>query len=145
MRQKRGAQQVLQRGHDDVDVEGHTQAQQQARARANDSHHRPLHHKNAHDAGRAGAQGAQYGDVGALVGDRHHQGTDQVERGHRHDEGEDDEHHAFFHLYGGKPAAVLPRPVAHQVATAQCVTEVLRHQTRLVQVAQLQAHAGGAF
>src|SRR5256885_3955366 len=58
---------------------------------------RSLHHEDAHDAGRRGAQRAQDGDVGALVGHRHHQRGHQVERGHGDDEREDDEHRSEEH------------------------------------------------
>ena len=42
-------------------------------------------------------------DVGALVGHRHHQGGHQIEGGDGDDQRQNDEHHAFFNLHGGKP------------------------------------------
>ena len=52
------------------------------------------------------AQRAQDRDVGLLVGDRHHQRRDEVERGHRDDQRQDDEHHALLDLHRGEPVAV---------------------------------------
>ena len=111
--QKIGAKQLLQRRHEHINIEGHTQSQGQAGKGANHAHHGALHHKDSHDALRAGAQRAQNGNVGPLVGHSHDQGADQVERRHRHDQGQNNEHHAFFKLYGGKPGAVLAGPVAN--------------------------------
>ena len=94
---------------------------------------------------RAGPQRAQDGNVGTLVGHGHHQRAHQVERRHRHDEGEDDEHHAFLKLYGSKPGSVLARPVAHKQVARQRGQQLLSHLARLVQVLDFQAHASGAF
>ena len=129
-------EQLLQRRHDHVDVEGHPQAQQQPGQRANHADHRPLHHEYAHDAARAGTQCAQNRDVGAFVGHRHHQGADQVERSHGNNQREDNGHHGFFHLHGREPGAVLPRPVADQDFPGQGLGQLRGHRTRLVQVAQ---------
>ena len=136
---------MLQRRHDHVNVERDPQTQQQTGQGADHSHHRALHHKNAHDAGRTGAQGTQNGNVSALVGHRHNQRADQVERGHRHDEGQNDEHHAFFNLHRGKPGAVLAGPVTNQQIAGERAAERIRNRARLVQVAQFQAHTGRAF
>ena len=76
---------------------------------------------------------------------RHHQHGHQVERGHGHDQREDDEHHAFFKLHGGEPGAVLARPVAQQHAAGDHGAELVHHAAGPVQVLELQADARGAF
>ena len=107
---------------------------------------RALDHEDAHDRARARAERAQDRDVGALVGDRHHQRGDEVERGDRDDQRQDDEHQALLDLHRGEPVAVRaassrargpagPRLCASSAATA----------ARLVQVLQAQLHAGRAF
>ena len=136
---------MLQRRHDDVNVEGNTQAQQQPRQRPDHPHHGALHHENSHDAARTRPQRAQNGNIGPLVSHRHHQGAHQIEGCHSHDERQDDEHHAFLDLHGGKPGAVLARPVADVQVTRQRTGQHIRHGPRLMQVAQLEPHARWAF
>ena len=51
--------------------------------------------------------------VTAITSVRH-----QVERRHRDDQREDDEHHAFLDLHGGEPGACSARPVADQELAA---------------------------
>ena len=80
---------------------------------------RALHDEDAHDRARAGAQRAQDGDVGALVGHRHHQRRHQVEGGHRDDQRQDDEHQPLLDLHRVEPVAVGARPVAHHQARRQ--------------------------
>ena len=145
MRQKTGVQQLLQPRHDHINIERDAQPQQQARQRANHAHQRALHHEDGHDAARAGPERAQNGDVGPLVGHRHHQGAHQIERRHRHDEGEDDEHHAFLQLHGGEPGFVLPRPVANEQVAAQARAQFTRHRAGLMQVLEFEPHTRGAF
>jgi hypothetical protein len=54
---------------------------------------------------------AQDRDIGLLVGNGHHQCGDNIKRGHRNNQRQDDEHHFLFHLYGAEVIAVLMRPV----------------------------------
>ena len=138
-------QHLLDRGHDHVDVECNQQAQCQPRHGADHADHGTLHHEDTHDAFGARAQGAQNRDVGALVGHRHHQRGHQIEGRHRHDEREDDEHHSLLDLHRCEPGLVLLRPVADQQIARERVHELHRHFRGLVQIAQLQAHAGRSF
>jgi hypothetical protein len=58
---------------------------------------------------------------------------------------QDDEHHALLDLHRGEPGPVLARPVADQQVAAQAGGQLVGHFARLVQVAQLEPHAGRAF
>ena len=104
-----------------------------------------MHHKNRQDARRAGAECAQDRNVSAFVRHGHHQGSDQIKSRHRHDESEDDEHHAFFDLYGGKPCAVLSRPITHDHFATQKGGEFISHRARIVDVLNLETNTAGAL
>jgi hypothetical protein len=95
---------------------------------------------------RAGAQRAQDGDVGFLVGHRHHQRGHEVEGRHRDDQRQDDEHQPFFSICTArKKLAWLRVQSAHQQAVASTGCRSSRATARrLVQVGQLQLHAGDA-
>ena len=90
-----------------------------------------------------GAQRAQDRDVGLLVGDRHHQGGDDVERGHRDDQQQDDEHHVLLDLHRAEEIGVAARPVAivqrRGRASAAASRATWRESNRSC---ELQAHAG---
>ena len=95
------------------------------------------------DAGR-GAERAQDRDVGALVGHRHHQRRDEVERGDRDDQRQDDEHHALFDLHRARTSCGSCCVQSRDAATSppRLLRELARHLRRRVQVLQLQPHAG---
>src|SRR5574337_609302 len=143
-RQEGDAEHAFDRGHDDADVEGDEQPEDDAAQGADDAGGRPLHDEDAHDRSRARAQRAQDRDVGALVGDGHHQRRHQIERRDRDDQRQDDEHQPLLDLHRVEPVAVGSRPVAHQQPGAEPARERIGHLARRVQVAQPQLHAGRA-
>eukprot|EP01022_Parablepharisma_sp_SALTPOND_P029462 TRINITY_DN735_c0_g1_i1.p1 TRINITY_DN735_c0_g1~~TRINITY_DN735_c0_g1_i1.p1 ORF type:complete len:1397 (+),score=453.90 TRINITY_DN735_c0_g1_i1:9191-13381(+) len=136
-------EQALDGRHHHIDVQRHQHAQADADGRADQAHQGALDHEDLHDRPRRRPQGAQDGNVGLLVGDRHDQRGDQVEGGHGDDEGQDDEHHALLGLDRREPVAVLLRPVAQVEVTGQGTGQLLGHLRRLQHVADAQAHAGG--
>ena len=138
------AENAFDEGHDDAHVQRQHDAADHAQRTAQQAHQRALDHENLHDGKRRGAQGAQNGDVGLLVGDRHHQGRDQVERGHGDDHAEDDEHHVLLALHQRIPAGTGARPVAHPQLARHRRFEFARHLRRLVHVVQTQTQAGRA-
>jgi hypothetical protein len=75
---------------------------------------------------------------------RHHQRADQVEGRHRHDQREDDEHHAFSSCTAANQVRFW-RVQSRISRLPLRLAASWRPRARLVQVAQLQAHAGGAF
>jgi len=142
--QEGDAQRALDRRNDGVDVQRQHQPAGEAGERADQPGRGALDDEDAHHRARRRAQRAQDGDVGALVGHRHHQRGDEVERGHRDDEREDDEHHALFHLHGVEPGAMRARPVAHPVRAAQRGLQLGGHAAGELRFVQPQLHAGGA-
>ena len=136
---------MFNKRHDHVDIQRHQHPAADAERGAHQPDQRTLDHENLHDRTRRGAEGAQDGDVGLLVGHRHHQRRDQVERGHRDDQGQDDEHHFFLGLHGGEPGRIRHRPVAHHQFARHAALEFLRHLRRLVHVDDAQAQPGRAI
>ncbi|MCY1530400.1 hypothetical protein D9M68_655850 [compost metagenome] len=138
------AKQALDERHDHVHVIGDQNAARHAQQRADDADQRALHQEDAGDFPRAGAQRAQDGDVGLLVLHGHDQRRQQVERRHRHDQRQDQEHHALLGLHRREPRAVVAGPVARHHVGRQHLLQLGRHLGRLLHVGDAQAHAGGA-
>ena len=65
-----------------------------------------------HDPARRSAERAQDRDIGALVGDHHHQHGHEVERRHRDDQHQDQRHHGLLDADGAEVVGVIQGPVA---------------------------------
>ena len=113
--------------------------------RADHARGRALDDEDPHHRARARAEGAQDGDVGALVGDRHDQRRDQVERGDGDDQRQDDEHQSLFDLHRREPVAVGAGPVAHDDLRPEALLELGGDDRGAVQVLQAQLDAGRSF
>ncbi len=139
-RQEACSEKLLDCRHDHVQVDGNQRTADHARERADAAGNGTLHHENLHDRAGRGTQCAQDGDIGLLVGDDHHQRRDQIERSHGHNQGQDDEHHAFFDFHSAEIARVFLRPV-RDIEIRHLFAQLHANAAGMIQVVELEAYA----
>ena len=134
---------MLHRGCHGVDIGRQADAAGNAQDNAGAAQRRALYDKYLHDVPRRCAQGAQHCDVSLFVRHHHHQGRDDVERRHRDDQDQYDEHHLFCHPDGMEIIHVSLGPVDHAVASRHIPERLPADPGRLHHVTGLQPQAGG--
>ncbi len=124
----------LDPAHQTADVQRRNNPQDAADQRTNDADDGALNHEDRHDLPRRGADGAQDGDVCALVVDHHDQRGNDVERCHGNDHQQQQTDHGLFHLHGTEQAALGVGPVIGAIAITQTGGDGGGHLRRLVQI-----------
>jgi hypothetical protein len=76
---------------------------------------------------------------------RHHQRGHDVERGHRNDQQQDQEHHALLDFHGAKEVGVAAGPVADPGVAVEVAQQFAADLRRGEQVVDLEPHAADAL
>ena len=97
-----------------LDIEREQQAEAEACDRSDDADGRSGDEEHAHHGTARRTHGAQDRDVLRLVLHQHDQAGDDVERGHQHDQREDQEHHVALDFERAEEGAVALAPVGHE-------------------------------
>ena len=98
---------------------GHREAERPADGGAHDADHRALQQEDPGHRRRGEPHGPEDADLPGLVGNDHGQGADDVERGHDHDEEDNQSHGQLLELERAEEADVLGLPVERPVGIPQ--------------------------
>ena len=128
--------------HQLLQIYRHRDAEQHAGTYAEEPNQAALHDEYRQNAARRRAEGAQDGDVAALVFHHHDHGRDDVECGNGHHQRSDKEKYAFGDRDGTEEIRVFIGPIlGFQIVAADGEGGGAHHPRRGVHIGEAQANA----